>query len=97
MTIEEHNKIINSIRTEQDETKRQEHLLALSNDYQAMISESEKAQETIKEVSNERDRYAKLNNELWLKTQSGSVDDVINNETSNENKPKKRSFEDLQF
>lgn len=97
MTIEEHNKIINSIRTEKDETKRQEHLLALSNDYQAMISESEKAQETIKEVSNERDRYAKLNNELWLKTQSGSVEDVINNETSNENKPKKRSFEDLQF
>lgn len=97
MTIEEHNKIINSIRTEQDETKRQEHLLALSDDYKTMISESEKAQETIKEVSTERDRYAKLNNELWLKTQTGDVENIIENNNQSENKPKKRSFEDLKF
>ena len=95
MTLEEHNNIINSIVKEEDSTKRQTLLLQLSDDYKTMTADIDKLKSDNEAVSKERDNYAKLNNELWLRTTNKDNEPTDNND--NEQHEPKRSYESLNF
>lgn len=95
MTLEEHNTIINSIVKEEDSTKRQTLLLQLSDDYKTMTADIDKLKSDNETVSKERDNYAKLNNELWLRTTNKDNEPTDNND--NEQHAPKRSYESLNF
>lgn len=99
MTREEHTEIINSIRNSQSDVERNNFLLQLSSDYEAMLSKSTAQNERITTLEKENVEYAKLNNQLFL--QIGASDKNINEPTSNEptsnEPPKKLSFDALTF
>ena len=95
MTLEEHNEIIKSIVAEEDSTKRQSLLLQLTDDYKTMTADIDKLKTDNETVTRERDNYAKLNNELWLRTTNSDNDTTDNND--NEQHEPKRSYESLNF
>ena len=95
MTLEEHNTIINSIVKEEDSTKRQTLLLQLTDDYKTMTADIDKLKADNETVAKERDNYAKLNNELWLRTANKNNEPTDNND--NEQHETKRSYESLNF
>ena len=95
MTLEEHNAIINSIVKEEDSTKRQTLLLQLSDDYKTITADIDKLKTDNETVTKERDNYAKLNNELWLRTTNKDNEPTDNND--NEQHEQKRSYESLNF
>ena len=95
MTLEEQNAIINSIVTEEDSTQRQTLLLQLTDDYRTMTADIDRLQADIETVTTERDNYAKLNNELWLRTTNKDNEPTDNND--NEKHEPKRSYESLNF
>ena len=95
MTLEEHNAIINSIVKEEDSTKRHTLLLQLSDDYNTIQAELDKLKTDNETVTKERDNYAKLNNELWLRTTNKDNEPTDNND--NEQHEQKRSYESLNF
>lgn len=96
MTLEEHNKIIADIVSEEDVTKRQTLLLQLQDDYKIITSENETLKTNNETLKTERDNYAKLNNELWLRNNTQNKD-VQNEDSREDNHENKRNFEDLNF
>ena len=97
MKFEEHKKIIDNIVTKVDDADIREELITLSNDYKEMIATNETLSNDLKTVTEEKQKYAELNNKLILQqtVKTEKIDDNENNSTEEENK--KMSYDDLNF
>ena len=97
MKFEEHKKIIDNIVNKVDDADIREELLKLSNDYKEMIATNETLNNDLKTVTEEKQKYAELNNKLILQqtVKTEKIDDNENNSTEEENK--KMSYDDLNF
>ena len=97
MKFEEHKKIIDNIVSKVDDADIREELLKLSNDYKEMIATNETLNNDLKAVTEEKQKYAELNNKLILNqtVKTEKIDDNENNSTEEENK--KMSYDDLNF
>lgn len=97
MKFEEHKKIIDNIVNKVDDADIREELLKLSNDYKEMIATNETLTNDLKTVTEEKQKYAELNNKLILQqtVKTEKIDDNENNSTEEENK--KMSYDDLNF
>ena len=97
MKFEEHKKIIDNIVSKVDDADIREELIQLSNDYKEMIATNETLNNDLKTVTEEKQKYAELNNKLILQqtVKTEKIDDNENNSTEEENK--KMSYDDLNF
>lgn len=97
MKFEEHKSIIDNIVSKVDDADIREELLKLSNDYKEMIATNETLTNDLKTVTEEKQKYAELNNKLILQqtVKTEKIDDNENNSTEEENK--KMSYDDLNF
>lgn len=97
MKFEEHKKIIDNIVSKVDDADIREELIKLSNDYKEMIATNETLNNDLKAVTEEKQKYAELNNKLILNqtVKTEKIDDNENNSTEEENK--KMSYDDLNF
>ena len=97
MKLEEHKKIIDNIVNKVDDADIREELIKLSNDYKEMIATNETLNNDLKAVTEEKQKYAELNNKLILQqtVKTEKIDDNENNSTEEENK--KMSYDDLNF
>ena len=97
MKFEEHKSIIDNIVSKVDDADIREELIKLSNDYKEMIASNETLNNDLKTVTEEKQKYAELNNKLILQqtVKTEKIDDNENNSTEEENK--KMSYDDLNF
>ena len=97
MKFEEHKSIIDNIVSKVDDADIREELIKLSNDYKEMIATNETLSNDLKAVTEEKQKYAELNNKLILQqtVKTEKIDDNENNSTEEENK--KMSYDDLNF
>ena len=97
MKFEEHKKIIDNIVNKVDDADIREELIKLSNDYKEMIATNETLSNDLKTVTEEKQKYAELNNKLILQqtVKTEKIDDNETNSTEEENK--KMSYDDLNF
>lgn len=97
MKFEEHKKIIDNIVNKVDDADIRKELIKLSNDYKEMIATNETLNNDLKAVTEEKQKYAELNNKLILQqtVKTEKIDDNENNSTEEENK--KMSYDDLNF
>ena len=97
MKFEEHKKIIDNIVSKVDDADIREELIKLSNDYKEMIATNETLSNDLKTVTEEKQKYAELNNKLILNqtVKTEKIDDNETNSTEEENK--KMSYDDLNF
>ena len=97
MKFEEHKKIIDNIVSKVDDVDIREYLVKLSNDYKEMIATNETLNNDLKAVTEEKQKYAELNNKLILNqtVKAEKVDDDETNFSEEENK--KMSYDDLNF
>lgn len=97
MKFEEHKTIIDNIVSKVDDADIREELIKLSNDYKEMIATNETLSNDLKTVTEEKQKYAELNNKLILNqtVKTEKIDDNENNSTEEENK--KMSYDDLNF
>ena len=97
MKFEEHKKIIDNIVNKVDDADIRKELIKLSNDYKEMIATNETLNNDLKSVTEEKQKYAELNNKLILQqtVKTEKIDDNENNSTEEENK--KMSYDDLNF
>lgn len=97
MKFEEHKKIIDNIVSKVDDADIREELIKLSNDYKEMIATNETLNNDLKTVTEEKQKYAELNNKLILQqtVKTEKIDDNEINSTEEENK--KMSYDDLNF
>lgn len=99
MTREEHSTLINSIRTCESDVERNNLLLQLSSDYEAMLSEQTTSVERIATLEKENVEYAKLNNQLFLQI-GGTTKEFVEtpkDEPQKDELPQKLSFDNLTF
>ena len=97
MKFEEHKSIIDNIVSKVDDADIREELIKLSNDYKEIIATNETLNNDLKTVTEEKQKYAELNNKLILQqtVKTEKIDDNENNSTEEENK--KMSYDDLNF
>ena len=97
MKFEEHKSIIDNIVNKVDDADIREELITLSNDYKEMIATNETLSNDLKTVTEEKQKYAELNNKLILQqtVKTEKIDDKETNSTEEENK--KMSYDDLNF
>ena len=97
MKFEEHKSIIDNIVSKVDDADIREELIKLSNDYKEMIATNETLSNDLKTVTEEKQKYAELNNKLILNqtVKTEKIDDNETNFTEEENK--KMSYDDLNF
>ena len=97
MKFEEHKSIIDNIVSKVDDADIREELIRLSNDYKEMIATNETLTNDLKSVTEEKQKYAELNNKLILQqtVKTEKIDDNESNSTEEENK--KMSYDDLNF
>ena len=97
MKFEEHKSIIDNIVSKVDDADIREELIKLSNDYKEMIATNETLNNDLKAVTEEKQKYAELNNKLILQqtVKTEKIDDNETNSTEEENK--KMSYDDLNF
>lgn len=97
MKFEEHKSIIDNIVSKVDDADIREELIKLSNDYKEMIATNEDLSNNLKTVTEEKQKYAELNNKLILQqtVKTEKIDDNEINSTEEENK--KMSYDDLNF
>ena len=97
MKFEEHKSIIDNIVSKVDDADIREELIKLSNDYKEMIATNETLNNNLKAVTEEKQKYAELNNKLILQqtVKTEKIDDNETNSTEEENK--KMSYDDLNF
>ena len=97
MKFEEHKSIIDNIVSKVDDADIREELIKLSNDYKEMIATNETLNNDLKTVTEEKQKYAELNNKLILQqtVKTEKIDDNKTNYTEEENK--KMSYDDLNF
>lgn len=99
MTKDEHNKLLNDIKNCTSDADRMNFIVQLGNDYSGILSERDTAKTTAETATAEANKYAKLNNELWLEnsSQKHSGKETKLDKTEEETKePPKRSYEDLE-
>lgn len=97
MKFEEHKTIIDNIVSKVDDADIRKDLVKLSNDYKEMIATNETLTNDLKTVTEEKQKYAELNNKLILNqtVKTEKIDDNETNSTEEENK--KMSYDDLNF
>ena len=93
MTKDEHNKILNLIKSKTTDTDIISSLVDLEKDYSTVLTDSETLVSKLSEVETDRDNYAKLNNKLWLQQ---TVTTEVDEPTTEIEEPTKLSFEDLE-
>lgn len=97
MKKEEHKAILDQIKNATSEADRMKLLVELETDYTSLLTEHETAITEKNNAVTERDKYAKLNNELWLANSSQEQKSPFKeNKDTDEEPPKKRSFADLE-
>ena len=97
MKFEEHKSIIDNIVSKVDDADIREELIKLSNDYKEMIATNETLTNDLKTVTEEKQKYAELNNKLILQ-QTVKTEKIDDNETNSiEEENKKMSYDDLNF
>lgn len=100
MTNDEHNAVLEQLRTCTDEAERMSLIVNLQQDYTGVLTERENAVTTAEEQKATASKYAALNNEFWLassnqKNNTQTKSNINDNEQSAE-PPKKISFADLE-
>lgn len=99
MTKEEHDKLLTDLRQAETEADRINIINQLQDDYSHVLTECETATANYTKVVEERDKYARMNNEYWLKlqAQNTNIQNNIGQAGGNNEPPKKRSYDDLNF
>lgn len=102
MTKEEHKQLLNDLKSATTDVDRMGIIVKLEQDYSGVLNERDTAITTQATAIAERDKYAKLNNDLWLSNSSqdlvgqatkvGATDETVK---ADEVAPK-RTFEDLE-
>lgn len=80
---DEYNKIINELRTTEDNARRSELLQSLDNDYNEVIATADKNTATIKDLQSQNERLQQANNSLWLERTATQTN--VNNDNNNVN------------
>lgn len=93
MTKEEYTNIIEQLRTTTDDGEKSTLLLSLTNDYDAMLADSETQKEKITELEANNKTLADANNKLWLERSTVTTPEP---EPEPPTPPQKRSFADLE-
>lgn len=99
MTKEEHNKLLDDLRKAESDVDRATLLVQLEQDYTSVLTERDSAVTDCQSAIVERDKYAKLNNELWLSNsaqEKAGIETNINTDTTKEEPPKKMTYGDLE-
>jgi K+/H+ antiporter YhaU regulatory subunit KhtT len=100
MTKEEHNKILNDLKNCTSDADRMNLIVQLERDYTGVLTERDTASATALKAQEEANKFAKLNNELWLATsateKAGQATPPPSNEPPSNEQPQKRTFEDLE-
>ena len=103
MTIEEHNAILTKLRTLSDTPEMAGLVQDLQKDYAIMTNDLTDSQNNLQKAEEKADKYAKLNNDLFL--QCSAQNKLFTTSTSENNQgsaetgaepPKKRTYEDLE-
>ena len=103
MTIEEHNAILTKLRTLSDTPEMAGLVQDLQQDYAKMTNDLSDSQNNLQKAEEKADKYAKLNNDLFL--QCSAQNKLFTTSTSENNQgsaetgaepPKKRTYEDLE-
>ena len=100
MTKDEHNKILNDIKICTSDADRMNLIMQLSTDYSGILSERDTAKTTADTATAEANKFAKLNNELWLENSSqrnSGKETEVETATTDNTPPQKLSFEALDF
>lgn len=98
MTKEEHQKVIESIRTAESDVDRNNLLLQLSKDYQQVTTSLETTTLTNNSLKSECDEFAKLNNSLMIQLSGQKIEEsTIETTTENHQEPPRISYDDLTF
>jgi len=100
MTKDEHNKILNDVKNCTSDADRMNLIVQLERDYTGILSERDTFKTSADTAIAESNKYAKLNNELWLENSSqkhSGKETKADTTTDDETKePPKRSYEDLE-
>jgi hypothetical protein len=95
----EHTKILNDIKLCTSDADRMTLIIQLEQDYTGVLSERDSAKITAETATAESNKYAKLNNELWLENSSQKASGKETNIEKDDDKgtpPKKLTYEDLE-
>jgi len=98
MTKDEHNKILNDVKNATSDADRMTLIVQLERDYTGILSERDTAKTTAETAIADSNKYAKLNNELWLEnsSQKGAGKKTVIDAPEEPTEPKKMSYEDLE-
>jgi len=99
MTKDEHNKLLNDIKNCTSDADRMNFIVQLQNDYTGVLGERDSAVTKSEIATNEANKFAKLNNELWLENsaqKSSGKETKTDNTDNTDNEPAKRSYEELE-
>lgn len=99
MTKEEHNTILNELRTTTDAGRRSELLQELDTDYTTVVANETEQNETITRLTDENESLRKANNSLWLEraNMNPNVNNVNENVNNLEQAPKKIDISKLDY
>ena len=102
MTIDEHNAYLTQLRALSDTPEMATIVQALQTDYVQMTNDFTISQDNLKKAEEKADKYAKLNNDLFLQCSAqnklintNNADTQTQGETGQE-PPKKLTYEDLE-
>lgn len=100
MTKDEHNKILNDIKNCTSDADRMNLIVQLERDYTGVLSERDTAVTASQIAEAEANKFAKLNNELWLENSAqknaGKVTKIDETTNVTDEPPSKRSYEELE-
>ena len=103
MTIEEHNALLTKLRSLSDTPEMAGVVQELQQDYAKMTTDLTDFQNNLQKAEEKADKYAKLNNDLFL--QCSAQNKIITSPTNANNQgsldtgtepPKKRTYDDLE-
>jgi hypothetical protein len=103
MTKDEHNALLNELKTCTSDADRMGIIVKLEQDYTGVLNEVATATEKATTAENEANKWAKLNNQLWLENsaqkkvgQDTKGETETGTGTEGEEPPKKHTYEDLE-
>lgn len=98
MKIEDHKKILNQIKAiSSDNADLSNLVMELEQDYIKVDNDLNSANIEKETLKTERDKFALLNNQLWLQTNTkADVAETTETTETTETIPHKRNFEDLE-
>lgn len=101
MKKDEHKAILEQLRTCTSDADRMGLLLQLEQDYTSVLTERDTANTRATTAEQEANKFAKLNNELWLQNSSqqkiGAETPLVDDgDKGGQEPPQKRTFEDLE-